>query len=45
MNFLVQVLTPIASLKFFGGLNKARPEAEDLILAGEFARNLKRELG
>jgi len=32
-------------LKFFGGLNKGRPDAEDLILAEEFARNLKGELG
>ncbi|MEN6343272.1 MAG: flavodoxin family protein [Methanospirillum sp.] len=28
-------------LKVFGGLNKGRPNAEDLEHAGEFARNLK----
>ena len=45
MNFLVQVLTRTGFLKFFGGLNKGRPDAEDLIRAEEDARNLKRELG
>ena len=28
-------------LKFFGGLNKGRPNAEDLMNAEEFARNVK----
>jgi flavodoxin len=28
-------------LKFFGGLNKGRPNAEDLKNAEEFARNVK----
>jgi flavodoxin len=32
-------------LKFFGGLNKGRPDAEDLRRAEEFARNLKGEPG
>lgn len=30
-------------LKFFGGLNKGRPNAEDLKHAEEFARNLKKK--
>jgi flavodoxin len=30
-------------LKFFGGLNKGRPNAEDLMNAEEFARNVKRK--
>jgi flavodoxin len=30
-------------LKFFGGLNKGRPNAEDLKRAEEFAHNLKQE--
>jgi flavodoxin len=32
-------------LKLFGGLNKGRPNAEDLIHAEEFAQNLKRLIG
>jgi flavodoxin len=32
-------------LKLFGGLNKGRPDAEDLIHAEEFANNLKRFTG
>ena len=31
-------------LRFFGGLNKGRPNAEDLKHAEEFARNLRRDL-
>ncbi len=31
-------------LKYFGGLNKGRPNAEDLKRAEEFARNLKRKI-
>jgi hypothetical protein len=44
MHFLVQILTRIASSNFLG-LNKGRPDAEDLIRAEEFARNLKGEPG
>ncbi len=32
-------------LRFFGGLNKGRPDAEDLGDAEEFARNLRRRIG
>jgi flavodoxin len=32
-------------LKFFGGLNKGRPDAEDLIHAEEFAQNLMENPG
>ncbi len=32
-------------LKYFGGLNKGRPNAEDLRQAEEFARNLKGKTG
>jgi hypothetical protein len=32
-------------LKFLGGLNKGRPDAEDLRYAEEFARNLNGEPG
>ncbi len=31
-------------LRFFGGLNKGRPNAEDLKRAEEFARNLKQKM-
>ena len=31
-------------LKYFGGLNKGKPDAEDLRNAEEFARNLKRRM-
>ncbi|MFX1260274.1 MAG: flavodoxin family protein [Promethearchaeota archaeon] len=31
-------------LKYFGGMNKGRPNAEDLIHAEEFAQNLKQNL-
>jgi hypothetical protein len=31
-------------LRFFGGLNKGRPSAEDIKRAFEFARNLKRKM-
>ena len=31
-------------LRFFGGINKGRPNAEDLKHAEEFARNLRRDL-
>jgi flavodoxin len=31
-------------LKYFGGMNKGRPNAEDLKDAGEFAQNLKHNL-
>jgi flavodoxin len=31
-------------LKYFGGLNKGRPNAEDLKRAGEFAQGLKRKM-
>lgn len=31
-------------LKFFGGMNKGRPNAEDLRHAEEFAQNLKQKL-
>jgi hypothetical protein len=31
-------------LKFFGGMNKGRPNAEDLKHAVEFAQNLKQKL-
>jgi flavodoxin len=31
-------------LKYFGGMNKGRPDAEDLIHAEEFALNLKQNL-
>ncbi len=31
-------------LKFFGGMNKGRPDAEDLKHAEEFAQNLKQKL-
>jgi hypothetical protein len=40
MNLVVQVLTN-SFLKLFGGLNKGRPNAEDLKHAEEFAQNLK----
>jgi flavodoxin len=32
-------------LKFFGGINKGRPNAEDLKRAEEFAQGLKRKMG
>jgi flavodoxin len=32
-------------LKFFGGLNKGKPDADDLRNAGEFARNLNQLMG
>jgi hypothetical protein len=32
-------------LRFFGGLNKGRPNAEDLNRAEELAQALKREMG
>jgi len=33
-----------AFLRFFGGINKGRPNAEDLKHAEEFAQNLKRNI-
>lgn len=32
-------------LKYFGGMNKGRPNAEDLERAEEFAQNLKKNSG
>jgi hypothetical protein len=31
-------------MKYFGGMNKGRPNAEDLKNANEFAQNLKQDL-
>ena len=44
MNLVVQVLTQIVSSKFCGGMNKGRPNAEDLKHAEAFAQNLKQNL-